>query len=117
MLALMLALGHHRAHPNHLAWRACFKRVLIRPPRYSVRVELTVRSNNPFSRSAEVRATPSGTPGMGSGSRTVITVPSSPRLRVNVDEQRWQNQKFSTAFDFGRSPVLLSRKKNRPWVR
>ncbi len=61
---------------------------LTRPPRCSGKQELTLRSNSPFSRVAEVRATPSGTPRIGSGSNTGITLPSSLRCNVIVDEQR-----------------------------
>ena len=50
-----------------------------RPPSCSGRGKLTLRSNNPFFRSTAVRATPSGTPRMGFGSRTVPTAPSSLR--------------------------------------
>jgi hypothetical protein len=57
---------HHHVLPTHAAWRPYFNRVLVRPLKCSGKGELTLRSKNPFSRSAEVRATPSGTPRIGS---------------------------------------------------
>jgi len=92
-----------------------FNRVLIRPLTCSGKGELTLRSNNPVFRSAQLRATPSGTPRIGSGSRTVTTVPSSLRRRVISDEQRWQSQKYSTRLDLDDQSVgSLSRRKNLP---
>jgi hypothetical protein len=74
---LLLPPIHHRDPPTHAAWRPSFNCVLIRPLRRSGKGELTLRSNNPVSRSTQLRATPSGIPRIGSGSRTVATVPSS----------------------------------------
>ena len=77
-----------------------------------------LRSNNPVFRSAQVRATPSGTPRIGSGSRTVTTVPSSLRRRVIADEQLWQSQKYSTRLIWDNQPVgLVSRRKRLPSFR
>ena len=92
---------HHHILPTHAACPS-FNRVLIRPPTCSGEGELTLRSNNPVFRSAQLRATPSGTPRIGSGSRTVTTVPSSFRRRVISDEQRWQSQRVLDSVGLGR---------------
>ena len=104
-----------RVPPVHAARYPSFNRVLTVPPRCADRGKLTLQSNSPFSRCAEVGATPSGTARIGSGSKTVTTVPSSLRRRVIVDEQRWQSQKYSTRLDLDeRSAGSLSRRKSLP---
>jgi hypothetical protein len=114
---LLLPPIHHRDPPTHAAWGPSFNRVLVRPPRCSDKGDLTLRSHNPFFRSSEVRATPSGTPRIASGSRTVTTVPSSVRRRVIVDAQRWQSQKYSTLDSDERNAGSLSRRKSLPSLR
>jgi hypothetical protein len=109
---------HHRVPPTHAAWCPSFNRLLVRPPRCSGKGKLMLRNNNPFFRSTTVRAALSGTPRIGSGSRTVATVPSSLRRRVIADEQRWQSQKYSTRVDSDeRIAESLSRRKSLPSLR
>jgi hypothetical protein len=105
---------HHRVPPTHAAWCPSFNRLLVRPTR-SDKGKLTLRSNSPFSRSTEIRASPSGTPRMGFGSKTVSTVPSSPRCMVIADEQQGQSQKYSTRLDLDKpSAGSLSKRKSLP---
>jgi len=109
---------HHRVSPIHAAWYPSFNPVLTGPSRCAGKVELTVRSNNPFFRSVEVRATPSGTPRIADASRTVTTVPSSFRRRVIVDAQRWQSQKYSGVETLHDLRVgSFSRRKSLPSLR
>ena len=109
---------HHRVPPIHAARYPSFKTVLTGPPRCAGKVKLTVRSNNPFLRSVEVRATPSGTPRIASGSRTVTTVPPSFRRRVIVDAQLWQSQKYSGVETLHDLKVgSFSRRKSLPSLR
>ena len=106
---------HHRVPPVHAARLPSLNRVLAGPPRCAGRGKLTLRSNSPFTRCAEVEAAPSGRARVGSGSTTGITLPSSCRRRVIVDEQRWQSQKYSTRFDWDEpSAGSLSRRKSLP---
>ena len=108
----------HETLPIHAARYPSFNRARPRPPRCSDRGGLTIQSNSPFSRCAEVRATSSGTPRIASGSRTVPTVPSSLTRRVITDEQRWQSQKYSTRLDFDeRSARSVSSRNSLPSAR
>ncbi len=104
--------------PAAAAFCRPFNRVSKRLLKWSGKSELTLRSHNPFSRSVEVRMTPSGRSRIGSGNKTVRTVPSCCRRRVNVEEQTWQSQKYSTRSDLeGRSSGSLSRRKSLPCLR
>jgi len=86
---------HHRVPPVHAARLPSLNRVLAGPPRCAGRGKLTLRSNSPFTRCAEVGAAPSGRARVGSGSTTGITLPSSLRCNVIVDEQQRRSQKYS----------------------
>jgi len=104
--------------PAAAAFCRLFNRVSKRLPKWSGKSELTLRSHNPFARSVEVRVTPSGRPRVGSGNKTVTTVPSSCRRRVIVEEQTWQSQKYSTRSPLAkRSGGSLSRRKSLPCLR
>ena len=77
-----------------------------------------LRSNSPLFRSIEIRATPSGTPRIGSGIGTATTVSPSPRRSVIVDEQRSQSQKYSARLDVDAlSAGSPSRRKSFPFSR
>src|ERR1039457_3909462 len=104
-----------RLFANHAAWCPIFNGVLVRTPIGSCAGVLTLRSNNPFFRCGEARATPSRTPRIGFASRTVTTVPSSVRHRAIVDEHCWYSQKYSTLLDLGEPKAgSASRRKRLP---
>ena len=82
--------------PIHATWCSSFCRVLVRLRSSVGKRQRTRRRINPFFRSTQIYATPSGRSRIGSGMGTDTTVPSSARRRVMVDEQRSQSQKYST---------------------
>lgn len=98
---------------RHLESLSC---VVVRLPTCSREAALTLRSNSPFFSICQLKAKPSGTPRIGSGSRTVTTVPSSLRRSVISDEQRWQSQKYSIRLDLDEQSVGSSSRAKKSSV-